>query len=86
MPKGPKKKIRFNDNIQNFNIPYEERRGICINYAIDRMHFKRKIEHTSPAVVVSESGDLVSPAVVLESGDLVSPTDVGLVVSIVKSV
>lgn len=74
MPKGPKKKIRFNDNIQNFNIPYKERRGICINYAIDRMHFKRKIEHTSPAVVVSESGDLVSP------------TDVGLVVSIVKSV
>lgn len=45
-----------------------------MNYAIDRMHFKRKIEHTSPAVVVSESGDLVSP------------TDVGLVVSIVKSV
>lgn len=45
MPKQQKKKIRFNDNIQTFYIPYEERIGIWMTYAIDRAHFKRKIEH-----------------------------------------
>jgi hypothetical protein len=46
MPKDQKKKIRFNDNIQTFYIPYEERNGIWMMYAIDRAHFKRRIEHT----------------------------------------
>jgi hypothetical protein len=45
MPNGQKKEIRFNDIIQTFYIPYEERSGIWMTYVIDRAHFKRKIEH-----------------------------------------
>ena len=37
---------KFSDNIQTFYIPYEDRKGIWMMYAIDRMHFKRRIEHT----------------------------------------
>lgn len=46
MPKDPKKPKRFNDNIQTFYIPYEERNGIWMIYAINRAHFKRRIEQT----------------------------------------
>lgn len=39
-----KKKVQFDDNVRIYFIPFEERRGIWMQYAIDRAHFKRKIE------------------------------------------
>lgn len=41
-----KKSLKFNDNVQIILIPYEERRGIWMEHAIDRAHFKRRIEQT----------------------------------------
>lgn len=38
------KKIQFNDNVRIYFIPFEERKGIWMQYAIYRAHFKRKIE------------------------------------------
>lgn len=42
----PKKTLKFNDHVQIILIPYEERKGIWIQYAIDRAHFKRRIQQT----------------------------------------
>lgn len=42
----PKKPLKFNDHVQIILIPYEERKGIWIQYAIDRAHFKRRIQQT----------------------------------------
>lgn len=39
-----KKKVQFDDNVRIYFIPFEERKGIWMQYAIDRAHFKRKIE------------------------------------------
>jgi hypothetical protein len=39
-----KKNVQFDNNVQIISIPYEERKGIWMQYAIDRAHFKRKIE------------------------------------------
>jgi hypothetical protein len=38
------KNVQFDNNVQIISIPYEERKGIWMQYAIDRAHFKRKIE------------------------------------------
>lgn len=40
------KKVQFDNHVQIISIPLEERKGIWMQYAIDRAHFKRKIEHT----------------------------------------
>jgi hypothetical protein len=40
------KKVKFNDHVQINLIPYEERKGIWVQYAIDRAHFKRRIQYT----------------------------------------
>lgn len=39
-----RKKVQFNNDVQIISIPYEERKGIWMQYAIDRAHFKRRIE------------------------------------------
>lgn len=39
-----KKRIQFDDNVRIYFILFEERKGIWMQYAIDRAHFKRKIE------------------------------------------
>lgn len=38
------KKIKFDDNVCTYLIPLEDRKGIWMQYAIDRAHFKRRIE------------------------------------------
>lgn len=38
------KKVQFNNHVRIISIPYEERKGIWMQYAIDRAHFKRRIE------------------------------------------
>lgn len=38
------KKIQFNDHVQIFIVPFEERKGIWMQYAMDRTHFRRRIE------------------------------------------
>lgn len=38
------KKIQFDDNVLIFLVPYEERKGMWMQCAIDRAHFKRRIE------------------------------------------
>jgi hypothetical protein len=40
------KKLQFNDHVQILLIPYEDRKGIWMEYAIDRAHFKRRIQQT----------------------------------------
>lgn len=42
--KKMKKKVQFDDNVRIYFIPFEERKGIWMQYALDRAHFKRKIE------------------------------------------
>lgn len=42
--KTMQKKIQFNDHVRIFSIPYEERKGIWMQYAVDRAHFKRRID------------------------------------------
>lgn len=39
-----KKNLRFNDNMEIKIIPYEDRKGIWMQYSIDRAHFKRRID------------------------------------------
>ena len=39
-----RKKVQFNNDVQIISIPYEERKGIWMQYAIDRAHFKRRID------------------------------------------
>lgn len=46
MLNSQRKKIQFNDNVQTFYIPYEERKGIWMTYTLDRAHFQRRIELT----------------------------------------
>lgn len=40
-----RKKVQFDHRVRIILIPYEERQGIWMQYAIDRAHFKRRIEH-----------------------------------------
>lgn len=37
------KKVQFDNHVQIIPIPYEERKGMWMQYAIDRAHFKRRI-------------------------------------------
>lgn len=41
-----KKEVKFNDRVQIILIPYEERKGIWVQHATDRAHFKRRIQQT----------------------------------------
>ena len=34
------KKVQFNNHVRIISIPYEERKGIWMQYAIDRAHFR----------------------------------------------
>ena len=38
-----KRTVQFDDNVHTILIPFEDRKGECMNYAIDRAHFKRRI-------------------------------------------
>lgn len=38
------KTVQFDNHVRIISIPYEERKGIWMQYAIDRAHFKRRIE------------------------------------------
>lgn len=40
------KKVQFNDNVHTLLVPYEDRKGEWMNYAIDRAHFRRRIQQT----------------------------------------
>jgi hypothetical protein len=39
------KKVNLSENVETFFIPYEDRKGQWMKYAIDRAHFKRRIDH-----------------------------------------
>jgi hypothetical protein len=55
------KKVQFNNHVQIISIPLEERKGIWMQYAIDRAHFKRKIEHAETllsAILRSKLNDI----------------------------
>jgi hypothetical protein len=51
------KKVQFNNDIQIIPIPYEDRKGIWMQYAIDRAHFKRTIEIVTYPTFKSESAE-----------------------------
>lgn len=48
------KRVQFDHRVRIILIPYEERKGIWMQCAIDRAHFKRRIEHaeTSPILLL----------------------------------
>lgn len=39
-------KVQFDDNVHTLLVPYEDRRGEGMNYAIDRAHFRKRIQQT----------------------------------------
>lgn len=43
--------LKFNDHVQIILIPYEERRGIWMQHAIDRAHLKRRIQQTEDVLL-----------------------------------
>lgn len=45
------KKLKFNDHVQIILIPYEERKGIWMKYAIIRAHFKKRIQQTEDVLL-----------------------------------
>lgn len=45
------KKLKFNDHVQIILIPYEERKGIWMEYAITRAHFKKRIQQTEDVLL-----------------------------------
>ena len=42
-----RKCVRFTDEVSLFNIPYEDRKGEWMMFAVDRYHFKTQIERAS---------------------------------------
>ena len=40
---GLKRRVQFDDNVHTILIPYEDRKCEWMNYAIDNLHFKRRI-------------------------------------------
>jgi hypothetical protein len=60
------KKVRFDNHVQMIAVPYEDRKGVWMQYAIDRAHFKRRIEQVeirlSP-ILLSKLNDLKTSGV-----------------------
>lgn len=55
------KRVQFDHRVRIILIPYEERKGIWMQRAIDRAHFKRRIEHAET---------LLSPILLLKLNDM----------------
>lgn len=49
------KKLKLDDHVQINLIPYEERKGIKMTYAIDRAHYKRRIPQTENIFIICAS-------------------------------
>lgn len=56
-----RKKVQFDKFVQIIYIPCEDRKGIWMQYAIDRAHFKRRIEQVEI---------LLSPTLLLKLNDM----------------
>lgn len=42
-----KKKVHIDNNVHTLLVPYEDRKGEWMNYAIDRAHFRKGVQQTN---------------------------------------
>ena len=45
-----RKCVRFTDEVSSFNIPYEDRKGEWMMFAVDRCRFRTRIDRVSQVI------------------------------------